>query len=86
MSAYAIFREGQMPAHSFSGRRKCPPLFFREGKCPTPRFRKGQMSGAGWGQMSGGKCPTLVREALSCAARAEPPPAPGTGSLLKMHS
>ena len=35
----SCFREGQMSAH----------YFFREGKCPTPRFREGQLFG--------GKCP-----------------------------
>ena len=52
-----------MSAHSFSERGKCPPLFFLgganvlplvlgRGKCPW---------GNCLGEMSGGKCPTLVK-------------------------
>ena len=64
-STHLCFREGQMSAYFFFGRRKCLPTlfqggvnvrssFFREGKCPTPRFREGRMSEGNFrgGQMS----------------------------------
>ena len=43
-----LFLEGQMSAHSFSGRGKCPPLFFQEGANVLPLvLGKGKCRGGG---------------------------------------
>ena len=42
------FREGQMIAHFFSGRRKCPPLFFEGGANVLPLV-------LWWGKCPGGE-------------------------------
>ena len=55
MSAYSIFREEQMFAHSFSGRGQMSALFFREGQMSCPLG--GENVGEEENVRGGGKCP-----------------------------